>query len=157
MRVIFLDVDGVLNCAKYLRQSANGGIVGIDPYRVALLHRIIEATGAKVVVSSSWRLGDENLAVVRRSCDPFYLDRTPSLRDAFYRPETRDRIPYLNIPRGAEITTWLFNHPEVTHYAILDDERDAGIGHGDNFFKTEWHGEGLNEAIVAAVIKHLTL
>lgn len=156
-KIVFLDVDGVLNCAKYLRETARGDLVGIDPFRVALLHRILEATGAVVVVSSSWRLGDENLAMVRKACDPHYRDRTPTLRDAFYRPETRDTIPYLNIPRGAEITTWLFNHPEVVRYAILDDERDAGLGHGDNFFKTEWNGDGLNEDTVARVIAHLNV
>lgn len=150
MKVLFVDVDGVLNCAAYLRATARGGIVGIDPYRVALLHRILEATGAKVVVSSSWRLNDENLAEVRVAVDPYYLDKTPHIWE-------RDR----RVDRGEEIAAWIadwnLHHPDerVEKYAILDDERDAGVGHGDNFFKTEWHGDGLNEEVVALVQAHL--
>lgn len=144
MKAIFLDIDGVLNCASYMRQTRGQGVVGIDPYRVLLLHRILEATGAKVVVSSSWRLNEESLKEVKHAVNPFYLDYTPQIY-----------LRGLTVPRGAEISTWLYNHPEVTAYAVLDDERDAGFGHGENFFKTDWNGDGLNEEIVQKVIEHL--
>lgn len=48
--IIFLDIDGVLNKNDGLR-SANH----IDKDMVSILNRIIDSTGAKVVISSTWR------------------------------------------------------------------------------------------------------
>lgn len=146
MKVIFLDVDGVLNCARYFKTRETPRDLkpkDIDPERVLILHRILEATGAKVVVSSSWRFDEESLALVKEASAPHFLDVTP--RHARFED------------RHAEIREWLGAHPEVEKYAILDDDACAGVGHVDNFFKTEWYGDhgGLNEAIGAAVTEHL--
>ena len=54
MKVIFLDFDGVLNSAKYLLGHGDCG-VAIDPARMALLKQIVDATDAKIVLSTSWR------------------------------------------------------------------------------------------------------
>lgn len=65
-RLIFLDIDGVLNSAQFHADNTNGeGVVivngafdataHIDPQRVARLNCLIESTNAEVVVSSSWR------------------------------------------------------------------------------------------------------
>jgi hypothetical protein len=65
-RLIFLDIDGVLNSAQFRADNTNGeGVVivngtfdatsHIDPQRVARLNRLIETTNAEVVLSSSWR------------------------------------------------------------------------------------------------------
>ena len=53
IKVIFLDIDGVCNC-KTITQRHRGAI-GIDPYMALLVMRIVLATDAKVVLSSSWR------------------------------------------------------------------------------------------------------
>ena len=64
-RIIFLDIDMVLNDTAFLRAAYDGAImlardVGdaklIDPVRVERLNRIIAETGAEVVISSSWRI-----------------------------------------------------------------------------------------------------
>ena len=55
MKIIFLDVDGVLNCKS--SKSRCGGFLGIDDSKVKLLKEIIDITGAKIVLSSSWRYG----------------------------------------------------------------------------------------------------
>ena len=48
MKVLFLDVDGVLNrCGK----SAQG----LEEDKVALLKQIVAATGCRIVLSSTWR------------------------------------------------------------------------------------------------------
>lgn len=62
--VLFLDIDGVLNSARWFSVRAGGdnrdGLTReeyqIDPDAVAILNRILGATGAHVVVSSTWRL-----------------------------------------------------------------------------------------------------
>ena len=55
MKVIFLDVDGVLN-TKYSK-SRCGRFIGIDKDKVAQLKRIVDETDAEIVLSSTWRLG----------------------------------------------------------------------------------------------------
>ena len=70
-KVIFLDIDGVLNCEQtYINrfkkmQETKNYILDIDEEKVKLLSYICRITGAKVVLSSSWRSdwknGKENL------------------------------------------------------------------------------------------------
>lgn len=139
MKIVMVDVDGVLNTESSLRKRALNE-TGIDPYRVVLLHRILEATGAKVVVSSSWRLYPKSLEHVKKACTPHFLDVTPN-------PPGKSR--------GEKITHWLEDHPEVERYAVLDDDADAGIGHDGNFFQTNFYKDGLNEEIAEKIIKHL--
>lgn len=59
MKIIFLDVDGVLNSDEYIEKTKKLNIQGIesevDPEKITLLRNAIVETGAKVVLSSSWR------------------------------------------------------------------------------------------------------
>ena len=57
MKIIFLDIDGVLNCQK--SQSKCGGLIGIDDKKVKVLRKIVESTNAKIVLCSSWKSGWE--------------------------------------------------------------------------------------------------
>lgn len=50
-RIIFLDVDGVLNYMSYRNKST----ANIDPSKVEMLAYICTQTNAKVVITSSWR------------------------------------------------------------------------------------------------------
>lgn len=61
MKVIFLDIDGVLNTARTFRrqhkiwkETGERGLE-IDEFRVFYLQKIVEQTGAIIVLSSSWR------------------------------------------------------------------------------------------------------
>ena len=62
MKVIFLDIDGVLNTSQTFIEIDNEFIktgkrrIEIDLDRVELLKEIVDATGAVIVLSSSWRL-----------------------------------------------------------------------------------------------------
>ena len=60
--IIFLDFDGVLNTEKYYCELKSKGLPSddkygqlFDPEAVANLRKIIDATDARIVVSSSWR------------------------------------------------------------------------------------------------------
>ena len=55
-KVIFLDIDGVMNSVNTRPQDPRGLIDFLDPRNVSVLNAIVEATGAVVVVSSTWRL-----------------------------------------------------------------------------------------------------
>jgi HAD domain in Swiss Army Knife RNA repair proteins len=53
MKVIFLDIDGVLNCKKTPNPRRLPYIV--DRRLLSRFKRLIDRTGAKVVLSSTWR------------------------------------------------------------------------------------------------------
>ena len=55
MKVIFLDIDGVLNSMSC--KATIEGFDFVEDEKVALLKEIIDLTGAKVVLSSTWRYG----------------------------------------------------------------------------------------------------
>jgi len=143
MKILFLDIDGVVNYAKTFHRAygheGKGGIIGFDPFMVLLVNRIVEATGCQIVLSSSWRYGEESRAEVRRNNINF-VDITPMSRGLHVR--------------GWEINEWLLAHPEVRRYAILDDNSDMLTTQMENFFKCAWN-EGLTEELANQVIAHL--
>lgn len=55
MKVVFLGIDGVLNSAAYDRQRDWTKRTYIDKTRLPLLKQIVDATGAEIVLSSTWR------------------------------------------------------------------------------------------------------
>lgn len=139
MRIVFLDIDGVLNYPRIWGQSAGPdpeqAICGILTKRVSAM---VEATDAYVVICSTWRRG---YSLAR-------LQQLLALRN-FENATTRivDVTPVLNRPRQDEIVAWLDDHPDVTHFVILDDDT-AEDGRWDkvidHWVKPEW-GTGISE------------
>lgn len=127
MKVLFLDIDGVLN--SWRSSIAFGGmpfnIIGkdramFDEVAIGMIAAICERAGAQIVLSSSWRQEDYWDQIGRCLGLPI-VDRTPWMFGG---------------SRGDEIASWLGAHPEVTRYAILDDMADAGQGHEGRFIRT---------------------
>lgn len=141
MKVLFLDIDGVCNSGAWAKQG-NSMWHGTDPAAVALVRRIIAETGCKVVLSSTWRLYPEARAVVKRDVCNF-IDYTVDLQRGAKRGV---------VARGEEVKLWLDSHPEVTQYAILDDDSDFLPDQW--LFKTTFM-QGITEDIAQAVIDHL--
>lgn len=137
-KVLFLDIDGVCNSAEFAMKSPKGGMLGIDMHMAFMVGKIQLDTGCDVVLSSTWRLAEETRQEVRDQVVDF-IDITPNMWD---------------VPRGAEIQDWLDRHPDVTRYAILDDDPDMLESQMPNFFKTTWE-KGLTEEIAKAVTEHL--
>lgn len=133
MKILFLDIDGVVNCAETFQR--HGKYIGIDPVMAERVKRIIKETGCKVVLSSTWRLDAKSRAHVRENVYPFF-DVTKSIGIGF---------------RGEEVKEWLSRH-DVDVYAILDDERD--FFDDQPLFRTSWK-TGITDEITNAVIEHL--
>jgi HAD domain in Swiss Army Knife RNA repair proteins len=106
MKVIFLDIDGVLNCDKTPNPRKFPYVV--DKKLLSRLKKLLQRTKAKVVLSSTWRLDPIGLYAARHWGVPF-MDVCPDL------PKK---------PRRTEILTWLAHHPKVKRYAVIDDEDD---------------------------------
>lgn len=138
MKILFLDIDGVVNNAH-----ASSSIDGwpIERFSAFLIGRIVEATGCKVVLSSSWRHSPEGCVVVEKKVVRLF-DKTGDGRGL--------------VSRGSEIKEWLIAHPEVARYAILDDNSDMLTEQMPNFFQTTWE-QGLTEDIANKVIEHLNI
>lgn len=146
MKVLFLDVDGVLNNDALLAKEGWTAIGGVFLDR---LKRIIENSNAKIVLSSTWRLTPEDFNLVEEAL----ATRDLKIFDATI--EIKHPKPECLVNRSEEILEWLTRHSEVEKFAVLDDEMDAGFGIGRNFFKTEAY-EGLTDKITQKVIEHFS-
>ena len=118
-KIIFTDVDGVLNTSRTQRRlNCCNEFTFVDTRKVLRLRDIVERTGAKLVLSSTWRFGADQRAL--------YIERE-ALRElvAEFRrlrcPLWFDTTPYLpSTKRWQEINAWLILH-DVEDFIILDD------------------------------------
>ena len=115
MKVIFLDVDGVLNDAL-TEDLSPGGFIGIEDAKVRNLAAIVERTGAKIVLTSTWK--DEwHLDSSKNAPDGNYLNECLAKRGLSIMDKTND----FTWNRGAGISDWLQAHPDVQSWIVLDD------------------------------------
>lgn len=172
-RFIFLDIDGVLNSARavigfhnlhgkaydYYREKGgrmkpdDDGVIfhfktEIESTALGILKDFTEMSGAKIVISSSWRKlydlpdfvagfawhGWENAPII---------DRTPAIYE-------------IGSKRGDEVAAWLKKysdeHPdEEISYVIFDDDRDF---HPDQPLIWVTHDNGLGMHHLAQACKH---
>jgi hypothetical protein len=137
VKVVFLDFDGVLN--GFERWPDWAGRRWLDLDAIARLNVITEATGAVIVVTSTWRLSP--------SCDVVRL-----LGSAGVLAEVIDVTADLaGEDRGTEIYDWLNNTAEpVDGYVVLDDDADMGYV-SDHLVRTTW-AEGLQDEHVDQAI-----
>ena len=102
-KVIFLDIDGVLNTEEYLRKLKDPNQGYANPDKVSLIHSIISGTGAKIVISSNRRFEMQNV-----------LHNLPTLRS--------DIIGTTGLTgnRNSEIEEWVDKH-DVDSFVVIDD------------------------------------
>lgn len=124
MKVIFLDIDGVLNSEEFLK---NNQIEVIDRNNVSILKNIIHKTGAVIVMSSGWRLWfDDNMMPQDGYSQCLYdilcefdikiFEKTPD----FSTEEIRTRKTFSHV-KAKEIIAWLSEHKTVDKYVVIDD------------------------------------
>ena len=129
-KVLFLDIDGVLNTKYWYTQMDKNTPkdeygYAFDPNAVANLKKILDETGADIVISSSWKcMGLSQLEEMweERSLPGKIIGITPnSVSDELLLNADIDNMELFHI-RGTEIREWLRkNSKHVSHYAILDD------------------------------------
>ena len=140
-KIIFLDVDGVLNS----EQDGFSMELETDTH-LKLLEELINKTGAKIVLSSSWRMGFgcsfslSNTLISRlKEHGLSILDITPERKDG---------------NRGLEIKEWLNKNPAKNILVLDDEEFDIENIFPNNFVKTN-NEIGLQEEDVKKGIKIL--
>lgn len=117
MKVIFLDIDGVLNTEAYRKNpEVNYFDAPVSEVHIYLLEYLVKKTDAKIVLSSTWReywekgetQSDSFGVYINKLFEKYGLaifDKTPELRD-----------------RDIEISEWLKLHKgRIENYVIIDD------------------------------------
>ncbi len=142
MNYLFLDIDGVLNTGRYSNYLAVNGLYEtdadgylFDPEAVQNLEYIIEATDAKIIITSTWRLDGDMQALWRnRNLAGEAVGVTPTIEKE--RAIGKIKIWYGH--RGMEIEAWLQDNATFPFkYAILDDEDCYLESHSDHLVLTD--------------------
>lgn len=123
-KIVLLDIDGVLNTDvwRYAVEERHPdvrcwnpeiGLEMLDPVRVARVQSICDTTGASIVIVSGWRrwAKAEDIASV--------------LREKGLTAPVLGAVGGLKMSgdlRADATRDWLRQHPEVTHYAVVDDD-----------------------------------
>lgn len=126
MKVIFLDIDGVLN-VDLVERDEYGRL--FHTHFVENLSRIVRETDAKIVISSAWRMS--GLDVMRemwqkRGLAGEVIGITPYITTHELK-ELEESTGSDWLARGWEIAEWLKltkDEIQVDKYVILDDDTD---------------------------------
>jgi len=168
MKIIFLDIDGVLNCETGYKSGECNYVKwkwddGTDDHHQSfyskskeLLNKLIEETGAKIVISSTWR-----------SSGLDYMKKVWELEGMKgdiigITPNLRSYVDKYTIPRGCEIEFYIENILDFRHINWskellnkLIDESDAKIvisstwrHSGIEFMKKVWEYEKMSGEII---------
>lgn len=156
-KIVFLDIDGVLNCTK--TEQMLGNYLGLDPDLIENFNAIITAhPDAKIVVSSTWRYTFE---------EGIYTDfdgLKKLLADHGLKGEIigKTAVRLSPMSRGAEIRHWLESHRgEYDSYVILDDDTRGMAPYGQRYYdnypeftKSEDHDEPFADLRPNHVLTH---
>lgn len=106
MKVLFIDIDGVLNTTRTPNPRKLPYVA--EKRLVTRFRKLLQRTGAKAVLISTWRYDPAGLFSAKFHGIPF-IGCTPDM-------------PHR--PRRNEILRWLKAHPRVTRFAVIDDDDD---------------------------------
>lgn len=128
-KVIFLDIDGVLNSNfwnnDHQKEISDGTL--IDGEKVKLLGQLVRATSAGIVLHSGWKYWfDEKVSPLRREAEKLQsmlaqegmeiADITPD-----HSTEEIRRTKRFSLIKAGEILAWLAEHTEVKQWVVIDD------------------------------------
>ena len=165
-KVIFLDIDGVLNterqhdhCVEAELDYVDNFGYAFDPVSVANLKRIVDETGADIVISSSWKfwgLSTMQKIWASRELPGKIIDVTPNnVSDEMLLSVDLDLME-LPAGKGSEIKEWLSTSgSQVTDYAIIDDLPDMLPEQQSHFVQTDPRS-GITENDADRIITILT-
>ena len=149
MKILFLDFDGVVSTFEKGWR--------LDEEKLLLLKEIIDKTNAKIVVSSSWKVGYNNVDKFIETLGGRRKSETiKNNGNMFWFCNNIYDITDSNGSwRGDEIQRWIDGHKEeIETYVILDDDSDMRENQLFNFVQTDGY-EGITSREVKLCIKIL--
>lgn len=154
-KVIFLDIDGVLNTSytKYRDEV-------LDDFRLDYLAKIVNKTHAKIVLTSTWRYNiSKNFFSLKA-----YSNSTKKLIEALKERGLKISALLPDTPnnrRAEDISEFIKKH-KVTRFVILDDElfNYDSLKLSDNLLRTSFYGEneldaGLTQKMIRQAVQML--
>lgn len=169
IKILFLDVDGVLNTYDTKKESET---TGINKSICERLGKIIEETQCKIVLSSTWRLdeGSKNkLFLEMRQMANIQIYNDLSKPNNVYLGDTDDLDPDFNGNEGAVRTDEIMAKltdcklvSNVTHWVAVDDlklgrntKREIVPGFEDHFVQTD-ETKGITQGKMQDIINILS-
>ena len=143
MKVIFLDFDGVITIPPKWYLKAD---------KIKWVKKIVDETGAKIVVSSSWRMDSVEETIDKMIGRPKRCPRNKMLYwliDNLY-----DVTHTYKGLRGQEIKDWLNERNDIENYVIIDDDGDFLDEQLYHFVQTNYE-DGITETEAIRAIKVL--
>lgn len=129
-RFIFLDIDGVIATPKTIKD----GMWALTPEKQDLLGTILEKTGAKIIISSSWRQETlESTIEYMKAKDFRFCDEIIGITIRAYH--YIEKNIHLSIPRGVEIKQWLDTHVISPWIAYPEQKEQYQVFNEDGSFK----------------------
>ena len=163
-KILFLDFDGVLNTENYQASLREKGLETwddfgplFDPEAVDNLHMILDATGAEMIISSSWKMeGFQRMKDLwkARALPGKISGTTPdSIFDIdLLSMDLDDPEAFMRLAgKGNEVRKWLGQNPGEIRYSILDDMPDF-LPEQDPFFVMTDPRTGITPEIALKVI-----
>ena len=171
MKVLFLDIDGVLNSENWfgyrlycIKNNMFNEVINfvntnderikyklsmIDDRAIANLNRIVEETGCKVVLSSSWRS-----CVEAENTLTEYLLKLRGFKYELYDVTPRLWFNDFSIRRGEEIKLWMDKESEkneIESFVILDDDSDMLPEQMNNFIQIDGQVGLIDKDVFTAI------
>jgi hypothetical protein len=152
IKVIFLDIDGVLNSYDWRLKNKEKSreIKCLDDSAIEVLAEIVKSSGAKIVLSSSWRTKDP---------DDVYMQILVSKFEKFglsifgMTGHCRKKLR-----RGWEIRQWLKDNKKtynILSFVVIDDDSDDIVNHKKTlrpyYVKTSFK-DGLRERHIDKIL-----
>ena len=128
--------------------NLNGQEGDLDPFCIERVNTICRNSGAKIVVSSDWRISSGWQNRLERAGLENIIDKTPiTVFGQFGKT--------YHFTRGEEIDMWLQYHPGVSNYVIIDDRQDMMDYQLDHFVKVNSY-RGLTDENVEQALNILS-
>jgi 3-deoxy-D-manno-octulosonate 8-phosphate phosphatase KdsC-like HAD superfamily phosphatase len=152
IKVIFLDVDGVLNSYEWLYSNPKIGKTRnhLDDNAVEVLSKIVKSSKAKIVLSSSWRTIPENTEPMLQLKEKFQKLNLSIFDRTGRSPKKKSR--------GWEIREWIKKNSKIyniTSFVIIDDDSFDIVNHKKTllpyYVKTSFK-DGLKESHIPKIL-----
>lgn len=137
MKVLFLDIDGVLNSLEWCKagngfgfppgrqQSCTKEKLRWCPAMVRRLRRVIDETGAHIVISSSWRgYGAGAVRKWRAMFNVYGWRNAPVIGETPDLAAKQSNGIYVAMKRGEEVAAWIKAHGHVVDRFVCVDDGD---------------------------------
>ena len=150
-KIIFLDIDGVLNCNG--SDTINGVLLGVDDDKLVRLKEIISSTGAKIVLCSSWKSYWQKYDKSEQGELGEYLDDRFAEHEICITDKTIDK----GHNRGEGIANYILEH-DIKSWIVIDDEVFSDYetyGILPHLIKTAFWDGGLQDNHVNQAIEKL--